>query len=416
MVTKNKMVWKKSSPSKDFKFFESRLKDLFNNGLYASQNAFFRNDVYTYVLSMESASGIEYAKRNVVLDVLYSAKKFAPGTEILLTDMIVSKKKYKSIKLERVSSEEARILTLEHVKSNKVKNIFTNIVELMGTTGRIHVTEEPLIETEITLNTGCEINVAADHRFASSVNIKNIKFDFINVCIIEGATASVSEINKLLTYCYNNKTVLMLLARSFPEEVINTLAVNWNNKKLRIIPYVYGNDVSNINAHADLASVSGAIPISPMKGDSLNADLTEKFGHLLEFVNREKSVTAKPTTNPRRLVNSLKAKLKDVDWSNHDMSQLLSERISGLSDKTLYVKIAKSIESWREKSELDMAMAMYSGYCTKTIVVSRDGKTTKFPYSIYKKAEELQNVYRETKENIGGYIVYSDKKNLNNRQ
>ena len=94
------------------------------------------------------------------------------------------------------------------------------------------------------------------------------------------------------------------------------------------------------------------------------------------------------------------------------MSQLLTERISGLSDKTLYVKIAKSEESWRIKSELDIAIALYNGYCAKTINVSRNDKIIKLPYNIYKKADELQNVYRETKEKIGGYIVYSDKKSL----
>lgn len=409
------MVWKKSSISSDFKRLESKLKELSEKGLYSSQNAFFRNDVLTYVASMESSSGIEYARRNVMLDVLYSAKKFSPGTEILLADMIVNKKKYKSLKIERISSDEASFLSLEHIKSRKVKNIFACLTDLMGTTGRIQITEEPITQTELTLNTGCEIGIKVESRFAKKVHVKNIKFDFINVCIIEGAPASVAEINSLLTYCYNNKTVLLLLARSFPEEVINTLTVNWDNKKLRVIPYTYGNDVLNINSHADLASVSGAIPISPMKGDSLQGDLSESFGQLLEFVSREKSINAKPTMDPKNLVNSLKNKLKDIDWSEHDMSQLLTQRISGLSDKTLYVKIAKSEESWRVKNELDMAIALYNGYCTKTITVSRDNEVIKLPYNIYKKAEALQNVYRETKQKIGGYIVYPDKKTLINR-
>lgn len=410
------MVWKKSSTSSDFKQIESKLKELSEKGLYSSQTAFFRNDVFAYVASLESGSGIECAKRNIVLDALYSARRFSPGTEILLADMIVNKKEYKGLNFDRVSSDEASFLSLGHIKSDKVKSIFTCLTDLMGTTGRIHVTEEPITQTELTLNTGCEVGIEVEPRFAKKVHVKNIKFDFINVCIIEGAPASVAEINGLLTHCYNNKTVLLLLARSFPEEVINTLMVNWDNKKLRIIPYIYGNDVFNINSHADLASVSGAVPISPMKGDSLQSDLSESFGHLLEFISREKSITAKPTMNPRNLVNSLKTKLKDVDWSNHDMSQLITKRISGLSDKTLYVKIAKSEESWRVKNELDMAIALYNGYCTKTITVSRDNEIIKLPYNIYKKAEELQNVYRETKRKIGGYVVYSDKKTLINHQ
>ena len=415
MVRKTKTTWKKSH-NNDYAKIESRLKKLSETGLYSSQNAFFRNDVFAYVASKESDSGIDYAKRNVVLDILHHARKFAPGTEILLSDMIVSKNKYKECRVERISSKEASFLTLELIKSERVKSIFKNITSLMGTTGRIHVSEEPISQTELNLSTGCQVNVTIDPKFAKLSNVLNINFDYINVCIIEGAPASVSEINKLLMYCYENKTVLMLLARSFPEEVINTLSVNWNNKKLRIIPFIYGNDVFNINSHADLASVSGAIPVSPMKGDSMQGDLSEKFGSLLNFTNKGNYITAKPSADPKFLIDDLKSRLNDVDWSNHDKIQIITKRISDLSDKTLYVKIAKSEESWRIKNELDVAISIYNGYCSKTIVVDNTGKKIKLPYSIYKKAEELQNVYRETKQNIGGYVVYSDKKNLSNKQ
>jgi len=414
MVRKTKTTWKKSN-NNDYYKIESKLKKLTESGLYSSQNAFFRNDVFAYIASKESDSGIDYAKRNMVLDILNHARKFAPGTEILLTDMIVNNDTFNAIRVERVSSNEAMDLTLKKIKSPHVKSIFKNITDLMGTTGRIHVSEEPISQTELKLSEGCQINVSIDPRFAKLSNVLNINFDFINVCIIEGAPASVSEINKLLMHCFENKIALMLLSRSFPEEVINTLSVNWNNKKLRVIPFIYGNDVFNINSHADLASVSGAIPVSPMKGDSLQGSLSEKFGSLLDFTNKGNYITAKPTSDPKVLIDDLKSRLNKVDWSNHDKMQILSKRISDLSDKTLYVKISKSEESWRIKNELDIAIAIYNGYCSKTIVVNKNGKKNKLPYSIYKKAEELQNVYRETKQNIGGYVVYSDKKNLNNK-
>ena len=414
MVRKTKTTWKKSH-SNDFCEIESKLKKLSQNGLYSSQNAFFQNDVFAYVASKESDSGLDYAKRNVVLDILHHARKFAPGTEILLTDMIINNNSYKTIKVERISSKEARDLTLQQIKSKQVQSIFKNITDLMGTTGRIHVSEEPISQTELKLSDGCQINVSIDPRFAKLSDVLNINFDYISVCIIEGAPASVSEINKLLMYCFENKIALMLMTRSFPEEVINTLSVNWNNKKLRVLPFIYGNDVYNINSHADLASVSGAMPISPMKGDSLQGTLSEKFGSLLNFTNKGSYVTAKPTSDPRVLIDDLKSRLSKVDYSSHDKIKILSKRISDLSDKTLYVKIPKSEESWRIKNELDIAIAIYNSYCSKTIVAYRNDKKIKLPYSIYKKAEELQNIYRETKENIGGYVVYSDKKKLNNK-
>ncbi len=409
MVTKNKMVW---SPTKsnDFKNIVRDIKKLSTSGIYSSQNVFFKNDVFNYICSLESDSSLDYAKRNIILDTLLCARKYSPGTEVLLADMIVSADSYNTERVCRISSGEAASLTKSKIKNRKAQRIFQSIVDLMGTTGRIHITEEPISSTEIKLSEGCEINITIDHRFASQSNVKNIKFDFVNVCIIEGAPASVSEINRLLTHCHENNTVLLLLARSFPEEVINTLSVNWNSKKLRVMPYVYGDSVYNINSHADLAAVSGAIPVSQMFGDSLSSDLTEKFGSLLQFVNREKKVIAKPTCDPKRLINDLKTKLSKVDWSNHDSVEIITRRISALSDKTLYVKIAKSQESWRIKNEIDIAIAQYNSYCRKTIIVKRNGKLEKLPYDIYKKATELQNTFRTLTEKIGGFIVYCDKK------
>ena len=131
---------------------------------------------------------------------------------------------------------------------------------------------------------------------------------------------------------------------------------------------------------------------------------------MLNFTNKGTYVTAKPTSDAGYLIKDLKNRLKLVDWSNHDKTEIISKRISDLSDKTLYVKVAKSAESWRIKNELDIAIAFYNSYCNKAVIVKVGDSEIKFPHSIYKKAEELQNIYNATKQKIGGYVVYSDKK------
>ena len=164
MVTKNKMSWTKSS-NHDFDTFIKSLKTLSKTGIYASENAFFENDVFAYVASLECNSGIDLAKRNIILDTFAHARKFAPGTEVILSDMIVSNNNFKTKRIQRISSNEAARLTKQRIKTREAQHVFEEITELMGTTGRIHITEEPITHTQLKVSEGCEIGISIDQRF-----------------------------------------------------------------------------------------------------------------------------------------------------------------------------------------------------------------------------------------------------------
>ena len=188
--------------------------------------------------------------------------------------------------------------------------------------------------------------------------------------------------------------------------------MNWKKKKLRIIPLIYGDTIYNLNAHADLSAISGAVPLSSAITSTLNKDLSEDFGELtnLQFTNN--GVVGSSQYNPAVLTNNLQKKLAKLDISDTDRRDIILRRLAGLSSETLIVKIAKSPNSWQLKNEIEIGVALYNSFCQKAIFVKDTNDNHEiYPYAIYKKASELHNVYNQTRDKIGGYIVHQDTKN-----
>ncbi len=411
MEKKKKTIWKPSKHS-DFDFLKKDFTRLLSNGLYDSGNAFFQNDVLSYCVFRQSADNFELIKKNIITDLLFAARRFTPGTEILLTKMMLNGVPERNKIVRRLSSADALNHTKNYLKSQKSKFIIDQIVSLMGTSGRIHITEEPIVGTEIILRDKYCISIQPDKRFESIVELKNRIFDYAKVCVIEGAPASVSEINKLLMHCHEKNVFLLLLARSYPEEVINTLAVNWKKRKLRIIPLVYGTTIYNLNAHADLCSVSGATPLSSAITSTLDKDLSENFGELTNIQMDAAGITASSSHSPAVLKHQLETRLSKMDVSDTDRREIILRRLAGLSPKTLNVKIAKTPTSWQLKNEIEIAVALYNSFCQKAIFLEDNaGNCEIYPFAVYKKATELHNIYSKTRDKIGGYIVQQETKN-----
>ena len=101
-----------------------------------------------------------------------------------------------------------------------------------------------------------------------------------------------------------------------------------------------------------------------------------------------------------------KEKINKLDWADKDRRDIYLARLAGLSDKTLTVRLKKSIETWKVKNELEITISMYNNACTSMgNIAFANGDQKIYPLNIYKKAKELQNVYDRTIESIGGYLI-----------
>ena len=386
-------------------FIRKELQNLKSKGIYHDGQIYQYSNVLHYFAAKKYNDPVKNAQKNIFLNCLASARQYCPGTEILLSDFVRLQKQQSGARIERISSTQALESVMSYISKEKAKGIFRELVGLMGSMGRVHITEEPIDNDELILQTSCSINIAPDPRFSKLVDTNNLVMDYANVCILEGAPASVAEINALLLHCIKNNITLLFLARSFPEEVINTLATNWISKKLRVLPLIYGEKIENMNAHADLAAISGTHVLSAMKGSRIEEDIIEGMGSLLNVKITRRALYAKPTVSPATLALDLSRRLKKLDWAESDKRQIYLDRLAGISDKTLNIRLSSSIESWKIKNDLEIAINLYNHYCTQTISFSGPGNENIYPLSIYKKAKDIENVYNKLVSSIGGYLV-----------
>ena len=347
--------------------------------------------------------GSDLCARNILINYLYNANQAVPGSELWFLKFL--KDDYKLKKVKRISSNEAMERSKKLLRSERAINIFKNIPILLGSTGKIIVSTDKNPEDTLKLTSGCSVEMRVDHRFISQITTSDITIDHCSVLIIEGAPASVAEINKLLAHCFESRTNLILLARSFPDEVISTLSVNWLKNKLTIVPMVYGTELNNINSHADLAAISGATPISKMLGDTMQTDFKEKFGTLQNVSITESGILCSPQCSPKNLIRDLLDRIKKISNAENEKAALLYRRVSGLSGECLNIYLKESRDIDIIKEELDTIIPYYSYMCYSAAEVEMNGQIEILPYQVYKQADQMRKEFIQYVNSIGGYLV-----------
>ena len=107
--------------------------------------------------------------------------------------------------------------------------------------------------------------------------------NFVNCIVIDGIVESVSEVHHLLEHASKNMDPVVLIARGFGDDVLQTLYVNMKRKTLNVIPVKLKNDEALINSFVDISVVAKTDPVSYLKGElisSIDYDKTSVVEHV----------------------------------------------------------------------------------------------------------------------------------------
>ena len=403
-MNKAKRVWVKNSDNKYYKIIKSCLELYETPKMVEEKDSYFvmsKINMLRYVCSL-SYEGAEHCLRNILINCLLNAHRSSPGSEIWIPKLLVED--YKKVSNFRISSKEALQNTLKIMNNNRAKNIFETSIDLLGSFGKIVVENNQTDMDVIEIRSGYNVSLSIDKRFIEIIGKNKFYLDNANVLVIEGAPSSVSEINKILENAYKNKTQLLLVARSFPEEVSATLATNWLKNKLSIIPLVYGDRLENLNSHADILAISGGFPISKMLGDTLNVDADERFGYIYNVHVNNLGVTCHTDRKIHSHLRNLRSKIKESVPGEEDKNELIFKRISGLTSDLLSIKLKETDDVFLVKEELEIAIAYYNNMCYMTSKIMLD-KEYIVPTNTINVAEELANSFFESVNKIGGFLI-----------
>ena len=345
-----------------------------------------------------SFEGSDVLLRNLLLDSMISANKI-PGSEIYVPWFL-----YNSIETDQVfryNSTTYLEATLSKTKQRFTELVFTAVHDIVGPLTKIILKKSTECDVVIKSRNAFRFPLELDPQFHRMVGY--IEFiEQVNplVIMIEGAPETIGEINSLLERNHETGRPVVLIARSFPEEISATLATNWIKNSLTILPAVYGTALESINLAADLCAVTQGELISPHFGDVIPAVILNesKWGIVdrIEWTSRGLSIYKEVDTSSHvdRLIN----KIKKTD--DEDIENLLQERILSLSNDAIEVWIPENQIQLLE--ELDSLFKHYNAFVASGAI---DTPLGLIPKSFIEAAQSSARSLQKEILNIGGFLV-----------
>ena len=354
-------------------------------------------------------SGTEKILRNLLLDAMLSADTKSKGSEVYVPWFLWNELDTIS---QRCSSQTYLDATLSKTYSEDAKYIFQKIYDHVGPLTKIIM--KPSYEQDVVIKyrNSFRFPLPLDPQFHRMIgNQSSIELTNPIVIMIEGAPETVSEINSLLQKNHEAGRPIVLIARSFQEEISATLATNWLRGSLNVIPIPYGNTIESINLAADMCAITKGELISPHFGDVISvATLNEdKWGTVDRIEWKDNYLSLYKEVNVDRHVRGLINKMKDIE--EEEVQNLYRDRILSLSNDAIEVWTPK--EDTFLRTELDALLKHYNGFVISGLVHTPLGPV---PKCFVDAAKESAQSLRKEILNIGGFLVGVDDELVSRRR
>lgn len=348
-----------------------------------------------------SFEGVEKILRNLLLDAMLSADNKSIGSEIYVPWFLYNEL---DVTVTRGSSRSYLEATLSKTQNPLAKEIFQQVYDHVGPLTKIII--KPSYERDIVLKyrNAFSFPLGLDPQFHRMIgNTELIEQTNPIVIMIEGAPETLGEINSLLQWNHTSGRPVLLIARSFPEEVSATLATNWMRGSLSVLPVPYGNTIETINLAADFCAITKGELISAHFGDVISASILneDKWGEIdrLEWANGHLQLYK--NANVSGHIQNIIQKLKTIE--EEEIQKIYRDRILSLSNDAIELWIPKLDETLHR--ELDSLLKHYNGFVTSGLVETPIGP---IPKCFVDSAKESALSLRKEILNIGGFLVGVD--------
>jgi len=339
--------------------------------------------------------------KDILLDALVSCESQVPGSITYFADDLPNMNEVKTH--GRMGTSQIRKEILSIPVGDLSKEIYKNVCNLMGPETKIVVKKNPRPKTIIELSSGFKIPIGIEPLFFKNIPEESIDISDVEIILIEGSPDSIGEINYILERSHNDNVNILLICRSFSEEIIATLSTNWMRNSLRIIPAVYGNNIDSVNLPPDICEITGVFPITPKFGDSISVAICkkEKYGYAKSININDFTCTIQSNKNVDAYRADLSQRMeKELD---KEKQKILSDRISSLSSELITVLVPeKEIVVFEE---IDAMFKIHTQF-SKSGFIEFNNK--KIPMSIWKCAAEHKMLYYNLIDSIGGVLLIDD--------
>ena len=163
------------------------------------------------------------------------------------------------------------------------------------------------------------------------------------IIVVDGMVNEVSEIHRVLSESNEKDIDIAIFASAFSPDVENTLSVNWQSGKLRVLPFVMEKGLDDINQIRDICEPLGITPVSKDTGKILSGiDLEEEPAVIrLRISDSRDCVVVSPQEKQvlsiLRMRKEMAAKLRKE--KTEDIRDILKNRLSKFSSRTVVLSI-----------------------------------------------------------------------------
>lgn len=182
------------------------------------------------------------------------------------------------------------------------------------------------------------------------------------IITIDGFIESTAEIDRIMRESFETGQPLIIAARGYHQDVANTLAHNYINGKLRILPLEVRYDEVGANSLIDMSKVCQSEFINSLKGDLISTTNMESAGRIERAVIKDGTIGIQvgwdQSSNAYHTINRQRIKLikKLNETSSDAASSILETRLRSLTPS--YCSVTIKTSKGMEGVEKDRASSM----------------------------------------------------------
>ena len=224
-------------------------------------------------------------------------------------------------------------------------NLILHSLKLTGNSGTVFLENLPVNETYIELIRGYMYPLHIPDYFLSSTKIKEWKKNEVRIAVIDGIVERVSEIHVILEKLSELGQPCVFFARGFSDEVLSTLALNYNRKTLDLIPVLVPYDLEGINLLNDIAIICGTDVRSSLKGELISTMKIDDMTTVKKIIINNNKITIRETHNDRNVkLHTTELKKRIALETSIEKKEILSKRLRGLSSSCANIALSVDLK------------------------------------------------------------------------
>jgi|TARA_E500000331_G_C17222162_1_gene698618 chaperonin GroEL (HSP60 family) len=226
----------------------------------------------------------------------------------------------------------------EYLSLDEQVEIIKTVLNNGGSTSPIFLEKSNRKETLLDFQSGFSFDIGASPLFLREG--KKWKRKEVSCLVIDGIIESVGEIHHLLEKASEDKQPYVLFVRSISEEVLRTLALNFNRGTIDVLPISVGFDENTLNILNDISICTGSRLISSYTGDLISKASMGPFTKIknIEVVENKTVIVSSP--NHEEINSHLKYlnNKKDEAFSA-DLRELFGNRIKSMNGGKIVINL-----------------------------------------------------------------------------